>query len=70
ARSYHLAMMPGLGRRARLLVDWNIGLLFGRDTAELGRLGAPRSLGEALAEEDGSNGAGRGVAAPAPIQSS
>ncbi|MDX6704245.1 MAG: hypothetical protein QOI48_91 [Solirubrobacteraceae bacterium] len=69
ARSYHLAMMPGFGRRARLLVDWNIGLLFGRDTAELGRLGAPRSLGQALAEEDASNGAGRGVAAPAPIQS-
>ena len=40
ARTYHLAMMPGAGRRARLLVDWNIGLLFGRDTAELGRLGA------------------------------
>ena len=36
ARSYHLAAMPGMGRRARLLVDWNIGLLFGRDTAELG----------------------------------
>ena len=43
ARTYHLAMMPGAGRRARLLVDWNIGLLFGRDTAELGRLGEPRS---------------------------
>lgn len=36
ARSYHLAAMPGMGRRARLLVDWNIGLVFGRDTAELG----------------------------------
>jgi NADH dehydrogenase len=40
ARSYHLAMMPGVGRRARLLVDWNIGLLFGRDTAELGGVAA------------------------------
>lgn len=39
ARTYHLALMPGWGRRARLLVDWNIGLLFGRDTAELGQLG-------------------------------
>lgn len=48
ARSYHLAMMPGLGRRARLLVDWNIGLLFGRDTAELGRLGAARPVGESI----------------------
>ena len=51
ARSYHLVMMPGAGRRARLLVDWNIGLLFGRDTAELGRLGEPRSLGASLADE-------------------
>ena len=39
ARSYHLAMMPGLGRRGRLLADWNVGLFFGRDTAELGQLG-------------------------------
>jgi NADH dehydrogenase len=40
ARTYHLAAMPGMGRRARLLVDWNIGLLFGRDTAELGGVAA------------------------------
>ena len=51
ARSYHLVMMPGAGRRARLLVDWNIGLMFGRDTAELGRLGEPRSLAASLADE-------------------
>ena len=59
ARAYHLAMMPGVGRRARLLVDWNIGLLFGRDTAELGRLGEPRSLGATAAAErhPGANGA-------------
>lgn len=54
ARSYHLAMMPGVGRRARLLVDWNIGLLFGRDTAELGSLGAPPHL----ADEVGGDGSG------------
>jgi len=42
ARSYHLAMMPGAGRRARLLVDWNIGLMFGRDTAELGGVSAEK----------------------------
>jgi NADH dehydrogenase len=47
ARSYHLAAMPGAGRRARLLVDWNIGLLFGRDTAELGGVGAVKPLGPA-----------------------
>jgi NADH:quinone reductase (non-electrogenic) len=58
ARSYHLAMMPGAGRRVRLLVDWNIGLLFGRDTAELGRLGEPRSLGVSLADEIAGQGNG------------
>ncbi|MDQ8046170.1 MAG: NAD(P)/FAD-dependent oxidoreductase [Solirubrobacteraceae bacterium] len=39
ARTYHLSMMPGIGRRGRLLADWNVGLFFGRDTAELGQLG-------------------------------
>jgi len=55
ARSYHLAMMPGVGRRARLLVDWNIGLLFGRDTAELGGVAAvslARNLAPAAAGQD------------------
>src|SRR3954452_21202971 len=46
ARSYHLAMMPSLGRKLRLLVDWNVSLLFGRDTSELGQLGHPRGLGD------------------------
>lgn len=50
ARSYHLAMMPGVGRRARLLVDWNIGLLFGRDTAELGGVAAVNAPPKADAE--------------------
>jgi NADH dehydrogenase len=48
ARTYHLAMMPGAGRRARLLVDWNIELLFGRDVSELGQLGHPPGLGAEL----------------------
>ncbi|MCW2991220.1 MAG: NAD(P)/FAD-dependent oxidoreductase [Solirubrobacterales bacterium] len=45
ARTYHLAMMPSLRRKLRLLTDWNVGLLFGRDTAELGQLGHPAPLG-------------------------
>jgi NADH dehydrogenase len=45
ARTYHLAMMPSLGRKLRLLTDWNVGLLFGRDTAELGQLGHPSPIG-------------------------
>jgi NADH dehydrogenase len=46
ARTYHLGLMPGFGRRVRLLVDWNVGLLFGRDAAELGQLGHPPRLEE------------------------
>jgi NADH:ubiquinone reductase (H+-translocating) len=46
ARSYHLAMMPGWKRKSRLLIDWNIQLLFGRDLSELGRLGHPPSLAQ------------------------
>jgi NADH dehydrogenase len=67
ARTYHLAMMPGAGRRARLLVDWNIGLLFGRDTAELGRLGEPRTLADEVAG-DGANGAVPGTSAPEALK--
>jgi NADH dehydrogenase len=47
ARTYHLVMMPGLKRKLRLLTDWNVGLLFGRDASELGRLGHPPSLVQA-----------------------
>ncbi|MEA2470461.1 MAG: hypothetical protein QOE38_1460 [Thermoleophilaceae bacterium] len=44
ARTYHLISMPGLGRRARLLVDWTVGLVFGRSSSELGQLGHPPDL--------------------------
>jgi NADH dehydrogenase len=44
ARTYHLLLMPGLGRRLRLLVDWNVALLFGRDSSSPGRLGDPTPL--------------------------
>jgi NADH dehydrogenase len=44
ARTYHLLLMPGFGRRLRLLVDWNVALLFGRDASSPGRLGAPTPL--------------------------
>lgn len=45
ARSYHLAMLPGTKRKLRLLVDWNVQLLFGRDASELGGLGRVPRLG-------------------------
>jgi NADH dehydrogenase len=44
ARTYHLVMMPGAKRRTRLLIDWTVGLVFGRDASELGQLGHPPSL--------------------------
>lgn len=62
ARTYHLAMMPGLKRKARLLIDWNVQLFFGRDASELGRLGHPEPL---VPPAPGSDGAP--VAAPEPV---
>jgi NADH:ubiquinone reductase (H+-translocating) len=44
ARSYHLLAMPGLGRKLRLLADWNVALIFGRDPASPGRLGTRTPL--------------------------
>ena len=44
ARTYHLLMMPGTARKFRLVADWTVGLLFGRDSSELGQLGHPPSL--------------------------
>jgi NADH dehydrogenase len=44
ARTYHLISMPGIGRRARLVVDWTVGLFFGRSSSELGQLGHPPDL--------------------------
>jgi NADH dehydrogenase len=44
ARTYHLLLMPGVGRRLRLLVDWNVALVFGRDVSAPGRLGSRTPL--------------------------
>jgi NADH:ubiquinone reductase (H+-translocating) len=44
ARTYHLLLIPGIGRKLRLLADWNVALLFGRDTSAPGRLGGPSGL--------------------------
>jgi NADH dehydrogenase len=48
ARTYHLALMPGPVRKLRLMVDWTVGLMFGRASAELSGLGHPIGLGEQL----------------------
>jgi NADH:ubiquinone reductase (H+-translocating) len=44
ARTYHVANMPGVQRKLRLLADWTVALLFSRDTSELGQLGHPPEL--------------------------
>ena len=56
ARSYHLMMMPGVRRRARLVADWTVGLLFGRDSSELGQLGHPPALAPAGLSEQSAGG--------------
>ncbi len=68
ARTYHLAMMPGAKRKLRLLTDWNVQLLFGRDGSELGRLGHPPRLeepssGGTPSDLTGSGGTGTAAAA-------
>jgi NADH dehydrogenase len=65
ARTYHLMMMPGFRRRARLVTDWTVGLLFGRDSSELGQLGHPPSLASpALSEQSAGGTAPDGSARP------
>jgi NADH:quinone reductase (non-electrogenic) len=43
-RSYHLLMLPGVARKARVVSDWTTSLLFPRDVAQLGSLGRPTPL--------------------------
>lgn len=53
ARTYHLANMPGMRRKLRLVVDWTVSLLFDRDTSELGQLGHPPELERHGGDQDG-----------------
>jgi NADH dehydrogenase len=39
SRTYHLAWMPGMDRKFRLMLDWTVGSIFTRDTAEMTRIG-------------------------------
>jgi NADH dehydrogenase len=41
-RTYHLAYMPTISRKARIALDWTVALLFPRDVAQLGSLEHPR----------------------------
>ncbi len=44
-RSYHLVMVPGLARKARVLTHWTISTAFPR-VSQLGALGRPSPLDE------------------------
>ena len=52
ARTYHLVAMPGVARRLRLVIDWTVGLFFGRASADLGQLGHPPPLHPLMDEQD------------------
>jgi NADH dehydrogenase len=56
ARTYHLSQMPGTRRKVRLVADWTVGLLFGRDSSELGQLGHPPTLADTGLEEQSAGG--------------
>ncbi len=50
ARGYHLAWMPGLDRKSRLIADWSVEILFPRDLADMGQLGHPDPLADATVQ--------------------
>ena len=41
-RTYHVSRVPTLGRKARVVTDWTVALLFRRDVVQLGSLQHPR----------------------------
>jgi NADH dehydrogenase len=55
ARSYHMSQIPGLSRKIRAVADWTVGLPFSRDVAEVGSIGHPRPLGDAVYERGGTH---------------
>jgi NADH dehydrogenase len=42
ARTYHLMMIPTVGRKVRIALDWTIALFFKRDAVQLASLQTPR----------------------------
>jgi NADH:ubiquinone reductase (H+-translocating) len=45
-RSYHVAKIPTLNRRVRIILDWTVALFFPRDVVALGSLQRPRAAFE------------------------
>ncbi len=67
ARTYHLSLMPGVGRKLRLLMDWNVAMLFGRDPSSPGPLGNATPLQFASARGALEFLDERGERAPQPV---
>ena len=44
ARTYHVSQLPSTSRKVRAVMDWTVGLPFGRDIAEVGSIGHPTPL--------------------------
>jgi NADH:ubiquinone reductase (H+-translocating) len=61
ARTYHVSQLPGTARKVRAVMDWTVGLPFGRDIAEVGSIGHPTPL---RPHPEPSPGAGAGVVLP------
>lgn len=54
ARTYHLMMIPTVGRKVRIALDWTIALFFKRDAVQLASLQTPReAIDEAWGPHEG-----------------
>lgn len=54
ARTYHLLMIPTVGRKVRIALDWTVALFFRRDMVQLGALQSPReAFEEAWSDREG-----------------
>ena len=51
-RSYHLLLMPTLGKKVRIAFDWTVGLFFPQDVVQLGSLQSPHEPFERAAEDE------------------
>ncbi len=50
-RVYHLSRVPTLNRKARVIADWTLALLFRRDVVSLGQVQNPREAWDASSED-------------------
>jgi NADH dehydrogenase len=55
ARTYHVSQIPGIGRKARAVLDWTASLPFRRDISEVGSIGHPEPLRDDIYVHGGSH---------------